>query len=1201
MRSPRKVFYLITGLHIGGAERLLLDTVKELDKERFEPVVCALVGGGLIPRFEALGVKVYDLGMKRKWDLAAFARLKRILEEERPDILHTHLFHADLIGRILARMCRIPIVITTLHMLEFTRKFLHYNLPDRWASRFNDELIAVSQAVKDGFIKTEKLDGSKITVIQNGVADLPEVSEEARRNARERLTYGVGPVIGIVSRLDIPRKGHPVLFRAIHRLRQRYPEIVCAVIGSGPGLPVLQEEIRRLGLESHVVFVGAQEQVAPWLAAIDVFALPSLHEGFPMAIIEAMAARKPIVATPVGGVADLIAHEETGLLVPVNDDEALAKAIERLLSDKTLASQVADAARARFEARFAMHNLIKQTEALYDRWIRAKLEKPIKLLEVTTCLDSGGVTSHILDLIDNFPKGQFDVCLAAADNGEASELMAARDVRYVDVPMVKPIQPLADLNALIRLVGLMRKERFEIVHAHMAKAGFLASLAAKIAGVPTMVSTIHGPTRVTLNASWKQSLFEFCDKWSLSRLHQRAISVSHATTADLLRSGKIDQTRIVTIHNGIDSSRLEPKKSREAVRELLGLKPDQPVVAMVGRLADQKSPETLIHAMRQLNADWPEVVCLLIGDGPRYAELKAMISRYQLETQVRLLGNRADVVDLLHASDIFVLCTKFEGLSIAVLEAMALKLPVIATAVEGMEELVVPNETGVLIGENDASGCVQAMEALLRDPGLRKKMGEAAKDRVEKVFRLDRQIKATCSLLHQSASFARMWRGKGKSPSSWNRFRLFVYESGWKAAFKRVFASLLAPLYYRKALWFYARDLKLPFKNLRAMGSPCVVRRADINDARFLAEVSFESQDTIGALLTAPHSACFVAECQITKELGPDLPKGRIYGTSPVMAYQWVVCGPANVEILPYGRVLRLGPDEAYFYNCRTMKDFQGRGIGALVELEMMKWLKAEGYSRVLTDIRPDNAASCRMFEKLGFVRVEQIRLKKTLGKRTVSNFYPLLAHGDHRMQVCVVQDENLDSGILESLRTSVDIHISDCEQLKAAVTAPADVLFAVGFKALVSSALVSRRSQDRFVLTALLTESTLTAGRAGKLNPVKRSLLKWALRQCRFVWFDTPKTASIVNAVLKLNPRKAALWPEALSAKKFESATNFAGAAALDKSQWTWGYAGEPSEEVAEAVSAVENQWRRSLGDAVMPAQDGRWSQSNEYYRIQR
>ncbi len=1191
-----KVFYLITGLHIGGAERLLLDTVKELDRERYQPVVATLVGGNLIPHFEAAGVRVYDLNMKKKWDVKAFLRLKRIIEEERPDILHTHLFHADLIGRILGKVCQVPIILTTLHMLEFTRAYWYYNWPDRWASRFNDALIAVSQAVKDGFVDKEKLDESKITVIQNGVTDLPEVTEQELINTRMRMTQGPGPVVGIVSRLDIPRKGHPVLFEAIQRLKEKYPTLICAVVGSGTGYRTLQEDVRRLGLEAHVVFLGAQDNVAPWLKAMDVFALPSRHEGFPMAIIEAMAAQKPIVATPVGGVADLIEHEKTGLLVPVGDAKALAEAIERLLDQKELAAGLAQAARDRFENQFAMSTLVKRTEALYAEWVDRKLNAPVKLLEVTTCLDSGGVTSHLLDLLDQLPKDQFDVSVAAAPEEDAQKKLEAIHVKFHAVPMVKPIQPVADLKALWSLFRLMKREKIEMVHAHMAKAGFLASVAAKWAGVPCMISTIHGPTRVTLKNSWKQTLFEILDKWSLSKCHDHAISVSHATTADLLRSGKISQNRIVTLHNGIDTKRLKTKHSREEVRAALGLDATQPVVTMVGRLADQKSQETLIHAMCQLQSDWPKAVCLLIGDGPRFAEFKSMISRYQLESSVRLLGQRDDVTDLLNASDVFVLCTKFEGLSIAVLEAMALGLPVVATNVEGMEELIIPNETGMLIGDQDVTGCVQALEALFNDAALRKRMGETAQLRVAEHFRLDAQMQSTSDVLLKAAHYKRMWRGRSKAPSGGYRFKLYIHETGFKETCVLVAKRLMSVLSFKKDLWFYHCDLAQPLKRLRSI-SACTIRQAGPQDARALAQVSFESQDMLGALLTSPHEACFVSECDATKLLGADVPRKRPYATSPIMAYQWIVLGPRNVEIMPFGRILRLGPKDAYFYNCRTMKDFQGKGVGALVELKALEWLKEQGYENVYTDIRPDNVASCRMFSKLGFKRIERIRLTKTLKKRTVENFYPRLKYEEDRLRVSVVQDHDLDGHLLDVLRPHVDIKLVGSEHLDESLQKPADIIFSVGFKPLVRAALVAGKHLDRFTLTTLITRETFDGKSIQDLGAVKKRLLVWALKRCSYVWFSDNELAQEIKEIIKIPPRQFGIWSPILRVQPVPE-KELAGAAAVHQSQWTWEY-GRPDENTPEqkqAISEVIGVWRNSLEDVIVSAHDGRWSQADGY-----
>ncbi|MCK5012756.1 MAG: glycosyltransferase [Candidatus Omnitrophica bacterium] len=748
MKNPIKVVYVITGLFVGGAERLLLNTVRALDQQQFEPIVVSLVGGGLIPEFQKSGIRTVNIKMSRLWPLPGAWRLFRFLRAEKPGIVHTHLIHADFFGRVLGRLSGVPINITTLHMVEDARRKFPYLAINRFAVRFNTALIAVSDSIKKEIVALERIDPEMVTVIRNAARDWDRVPAGKARDLRVR--FGIKPdalLLGIVSRLEVPRKGHHVLFKALARLISRYPELHCVVIGDGAEneKEKLHAQVRELGVAEHVTFTGTQNNISEWLAAIDIFVLPSLLEGFPMAIIEAMAAARPIIATRVGGVGELIGHKREGWLIEPGEVSGLAEAIEVLALDPDLRCRLGQVARQRFEQNFEISKAVEATQNLYNRQIQQYgVSRRVHLLEVITNFDPGGVPRHVEDLVVHLSKDKFDIGLVSGETLE--ERIPRVCVPHYYVNMVKPINPLKDLCGIWDMVKLFKKLKPDIVHAHMGKAVCLASIAARFSGVPCVLATIHGRTLLTKGFSIKQFIFDLVEKITLRLFVHGTISVSKDTARYLISASKVLPSRSVTIYNGVIP--IKPSlPDRDKARQKLRIRRSEKVILMTGRLVFQKTPEVLIEACTQLRRQFPDLVCLIAGDGPKYQALAQFIEELGLKGIVQLLGHRDDIPELLSVADVFVLCTRFEGQSISVLEAISAGLPVVATSVPGMDELVIHGQTGYLIEEDSPRSCVEAVSSILADPEKERLMSEAGYQRFEQYFNLKRQLVQTEELL----------------------------------------------------------------------------------------------------------------------------------------------------------------------------------------------------------------------------------------------------------------------------------------------------------------------------------------------------------------------------------------------------------------------------------------------------------------------
>lgn len=373
-----KVVHLITRLDLGGAQQNTLHTVRTLDRARFDPLLVCGAGGLLDPEVRA------DAAVRARFvsslvreisplkDLLAFLELTGILLQERPAVLHTHSSKAGILGRLAGALAGVPVVIHTFHGFGFhdrqapATKGVFVAL-ERLCARLSTALVFVSRsniayAAEHGLVHPEDA-----VLIRSGVA-LAGFPAPVDRKAL-RASIGVGPhkllVVG-VGNLK-PQKNPDDLLAAAAEVCAKVPEARFAVIGDGPRRHALEARAFALGLEGKFMFLGWRRDAAQWLAAADAFALSSLWEGLPRALVEAMKTGLPCACYAADGVTDLLRDGETGLLVPAGDRAALAAALTRLLTDAPLRERLGKAAAAAVGPEFDIDGMVRAQEDLYAR------------------------------------------------------------------------------------------------------------------------------------------------------------------------------------------------------------------------------------------------------------------------------------------------------------------------------------------------------------------------------------------------------------------------------------------------------------------------------------------------------------------------------------------------------------------------------------------------------------------------------------------------------------------------------------------------------------------------------------------------------------------------------------------------------------------------------------------------------------------
>jgi glycosyltransferase involved in cell wall biosynthesis len=379
------VVRIITRLMVGGPAIHALQLTARLDHQRFAPLLVAGATtadeGDMLPLAAQLGVRplfVPELGrvVRPGQDLVALARLVRLLRRLRPAIVHTHLAKAGALGRLAARLAGVPIVIHTYHGHVFhgyfsparTRAVLS---AEQFLAGLSTRLVTVGEQQRRE-IAGYGFDPCKLVAIPLGLDLAPFLAAAPRDTIRPALGLPPhAPLIGIVARL-VPIKAHETFLAAAALLRARRPDARFLIVGDGERRAALEAHAAALGLADSASFLGWRRDLPAVYAALDVVCLTSLNEGSPVALIEAMAAARPVVATAVGGVPEVVADGASGLLVPPRDPAALADAVESLLADPARAAALGRAARAAVYPRYDAGRLVADIEGLYDGLLAAR-------------------------------------------------------------------------------------------------------------------------------------------------------------------------------------------------------------------------------------------------------------------------------------------------------------------------------------------------------------------------------------------------------------------------------------------------------------------------------------------------------------------------------------------------------------------------------------------------------------------------------------------------------------------------------------------------------------------------------------------------------------------------------------------------------------------------------------------------------------
>jgi glycosyltransferase involved in cell wall biosynthesis len=727
MSEPLRVAFVFASRGIGGAERSMLRLIARAHPAPFacRVVVPAPENRALRDAVRAAGVPYHAFS-----PLDAIG-LYRLLRCERPDVFYVFGRFRTAAWAAVARLAGVRCVVAA-------ERSAANRFSDRLARtldrRFVTAYVANSECAARNLRAIVGADGPPVRVVPNGVeeADVPRAADGP-------------PSLLCVSNVTA-NKGHRVLLEAVRRLRGRHPDLRAVLAGADGTRGRFFQEAAARGLGDTYTAVGFVDDVRPYLARATLVVLPTLRrEGMPTSLLEAMRAGVPVVASRVGGVGEIVEDGVTGLLVTPGDPVGLAGAIGRLLDDEAARSRLAAAAKAYVLAHHGLPAMVDGHRAVFHEALSlatagrteaarrsAGRERAATVAHVTAV--AGSLRYLLLGQLAALREGGYEVT-GVSSPGDDVAALEAHGIPHAAVPMTRRLTPLADLGALVRLYRLMRRRRFTIVHTHTPKPGLLGQAAARMAGVPVVVNTLHGFYFHERMRPPVRRFYATLERIS-ARFSDVILSQNEEDVATAIREGIARPGQIRLLGNGIDVRRFDPARvppeTRRRTRAALGIGEDAPVVGFVGRLVAEKGVRELLEAAVAIRHRFPALRLLLVGcvDEEKADRITpdgaGALGR---EGLCVFTGFRQDMPELYASMDVFVLPSHREGFPRAPMEASAMKVPCVVTDVRGCRQAVTHGRNGLLVPLGDARALAEAVVALLADRDLARRLGNEGRRR----------------------------------------------------------------------------------------------------------------------------------------------------------------------------------------------------------------------------------------------------------------------------------------------------------------------------------------------------------------------------------------------------------------------------------------------------------------------------------------
>jgi L-malate glycosyltransferase len=714
------VFLMTNTLETGGSERQFITLARALDREEFAVELgCLKRKGPLLREVEEIAEFSPGGSLYGVQSLRARMALLRHLRAHRAVVAHSFDFYTNLMLIPAARLAGVSVVIGSqrqigdlLSPLQFAVQAAVFRLCDRVVCNS----LAAAERLRDAGISQDKLVLIPNALPADAFAEVPPALPRLRGVLRA----------GMIARMNSPVKNHPLFLRAAARLATVFPTLEFVLIGDGPLRPSLERLAKQCGLGGRVRFLGDRRDIPAVLAALDVSVVPSFSESLSNAIVESMAAGVPVVATRVGGSPEVVRHGETGLLVPLDDEDALVAAIEDLLSQPELRRKCGRQAKELARARFGFDHVRDQFEQLYRDVLAEKGWKPrrhstgrepepdpsvpLRVAIVAASLRWVGGQSVQADLLlrhwQNDP--EVEARFVPIDPDLPRWLAWAGRIPFVRTALRMPLY-LQELWSAAGSANLLHV--FSASYWSFLLAPAPAWLVGRLRGTKVLINYHSGEARDHLR-HWSTAL-------PILR-RTDGIAVPSAYLVDVFREFGLEAQAVANI---IDARQFCYRRR----------KPLRPRLVCTRGFHRYYSVDLVVRAFAEVKKEFPEAVLWLAGKGKLEQAIRALVDEFKL-TGVEFTGAvpYREIGGVYDRADIFINASWLDNLPLSILEAFAAGTPVVTTAPEGIRRLVEHERTGLLSEPGDWQTLARNVMRLLRDPDLGLRLAEQAHEELQR-------------------------------------------------------------------------------------------------------------------------------------------------------------------------------------------------------------------------------------------------------------------------------------------------------------------------------------------------------------------------------------------------------------------------------------------------------------------------------------
>ena len=777
-----KILIVVDNLGPGGTQRQIIEYLNGADRNNFEIKIINLDRDydALAEEIKALGYEVIGIAHKGRFSKSTITQLQRLFIKEKPNIVHTYLFTSDFYGRLAAKLAGVPVIVSAVRNVDLWQRWQH-KLADWLFAKFTDKITINAECIRPFLVNNKGIPADKIVTIYNGI-DLKRF-EHLREPYGVRKELGIPSealVVGMVSRFS-KQKDYATFFKSAAMVLEQIPNVYFVAVGDGPKRKELELSAISHQISAKMIFTGLRKDIPDLINAMDISILSSHYEGCPNVILEYMACSKPVIASDVGGCSELIVNNRTGFIVSPGNPAVIVDKLLELLKDKEARIRIGKEGRKRIEEYFTSEIMVKNTESLYKELLKPKIAFVLSqfpethetfILREFRALQDRGINFKILSLKS---------CRDKVVHQEAEKLVKQTEYGLAHSSWViahSLIHPIKTLQTLGYVLGsywrnpkelikalyvwlecfyfarVIKKEKISHIHSHWATMPTTAAvILSRLTGLPYSFTAHAWDIFVNSNglvgkineAKFVVTCTDYNRRYLLNFIngHKNTKTQGHPCNSKIYRN-----------YHGINLDEFR-------ALQISSVPVFQLKILAIGRLVETKGFEYLIEACSILNNRGIDFVCYIVGTGPLEKRFKLSAIHLQLLDKVKFLGIKTQEeikrlygeATVLTQPSVIAKDGDRDGIPNVIIEAMAMGVPIVATNVSGIPEVVVDGETGILVSERDSLALANGIEQLWRSQQLREALASRGRVLTEHKFNIDKNAEELIDVFQGNGVF----------------------------------------------------------------------------------------------------------------------------------------------------------------------------------------------------------------------------------------------------------------------------------------------------------------------------------------------------------------------------------------------------------------------------------------------------------------